>query len=56
MGRNIRNQENTGELDEREAEERLAAERERAQGIGFLELAKQEAQENAEALRLLAKH
>ncbi len=56
MGRNIRNTDNTGKLDEREAEQRLAAERKRAQEIGFLELAKQEARENAETLRLLAKH
>lgn len=38
------------------AKKRHAAERQRAQEIGFLALAKEVAQENAETLRLLAKH
>ncbi len=38
------------------ANKRNEAERQRAQEIGFLALAKEIAQENAEALRLLAKH
>ena len=35
---------------------RAVLEQERAQEVGFLALAKEVAQENAEALRLLAKH
>ena len=38
------------------ADERHAAERQRAEEIGFLALAKEIAQENSETLRLLAKH
>jgi hypothetical protein len=38
------------------AKKRHDAERHRAQEIGFLALAKEVAQENAETLRLLAKH
>jgi hypothetical protein len=38
------------------AKKRHAAERERAQEIGFLALAQEVAQENAETLKLLAKH
>jgi hypothetical protein len=38
------------------ANKRHDAERQRAREIGFLALAKEVAQENAEALRLLAKH
>ena len=38
------------------AKKRHEAERQRAQEIGFIALAKEVAQENAETLRLLAKH
>lgn len=38
------------------AEKRHAREQERAQDLGFLELAKEVAREHAEALRLLAKN
>lgn len=40
----------------RAAKRRLAIEQERALEIGFLALAKEVAEENAETLRLLAKH
>jgi hypothetical protein len=44
-------------MSRRAARKRAAArEQERAQEIGFLALAKEVAQENAETLRLLAKH
>ncbi len=44
-------------VDKRVARKRRAAnEQERAQEIGFLALAKEVAQENADTLRLLAKH
>jgi hypothetical protein len=41
---------------DRATEERHAAERERARKLGFLEVAKEEAQDNADTLILLSKH